>query len=189
MEEAALGPNVEPRDRVRSVLYQMTYFDNTSAYQWFLELARALLDFQGDRLSLADATWLCDRADKLMARHDWEAFVLRRSNLEKVIVARNFDDPLTGFDTRTYVPCLNADDLVFHLDQPDVRQRLANVTQVEVGDWPTMKVALSCSCSAVPAKRGPGMRCRASVHVQACTAGRARAECGREAHAGRGCPR
>src|SRR5262249_59841304 len=54
----------------------------------------------------------------------------------------DFDDPLQGFDTAKYVPCLRTDDLVFHLDKPEVRQRLAKTTGVEVGDEPSIRKAV-----------------------------------------------
>src|ERR1700677_4902349 len=46
MEKAVLEPRVDPRDRVRSILYHMAYFDNTAQYQWFVDIARAFLDFE-----------------------------------------------------------------------------------------------------------------------------------------------
>src|SRR5947209_3681323 len=51
MEKRALAPDVDPRERVRDILYHMTRFDNTAQYHWFLEIARAFLDFQGDRVT------------------------------------------------------------------------------------------------------------------------------------------
>ncbi len=142
MEHEALVPDGDPRERVRNILYHMAYFDNTVQYQWFMEIARAFLNFQGDRLTLADATWLCDQAERLMARPDWEQRVLRQTNLEKVFLTNDFDDPLDGFDTRRYIPCLRTDDLVFRLDTPEVRQRLARATGIEVGDANNLRQAL-----------------------------------------------
>jgi glucuronate isomerase len=142
MDKTSLSPDVGPRDRVRAILYQMSQFDNTAQYLWFLEIARAFLNFQGDRLSLADANWLCDTAEKLMAKPDWEEWVLHRSNIEMVFLTNDFDDPLQGFDTKRYVPCLRTDDLVFHLDKPEVRQRLAKATGVEVSNLATLQKAL-----------------------------------------------
>src|SRR5262249_53811047 len=95
-----------------------------------------------DRLTLADANWLCDTAEKLMAKPDWEEWVLHRSNIEMVFLTNDFDDPLEGFDTRRYVPCLRTDDLVFHLDKPEVRERLARATGVEFGNLATLQKAL-----------------------------------------------
>ena len=42
-----------------------------------------------------------------------------------VFLTNEFDDPLEGFDTNTYVPCLRTDTLVFQLDKPETRRRLA----------------------------------------------------------------
>jgi glucuronate isomerase len=121
----------------------MARFDNTAQYGWFLEIARAFLDFQGDRITLADCTTLCDTAERLMAQPDWPEQVLRRSNLDKVFLTNDFDDPLKGFNSKRYVPCLRTDDLVFHLDRPDVRQRLAKATGIEVGDGASLRRALT----------------------------------------------
>jgi glucuronate isomerase len=142
MDKEPLAAAVEPRERVRAILYHMAQFDNTIQYQWFMEICRAFLDFQGQRLSIADCGWLYDTAEKVMRRPDWEDRVLRQSNLEKVFLTNDFDDPLTGFDTNRYVPCLRTDDLVFHLANPEVRGRLAKATSVEVGDLPSLRRAI-----------------------------------------------
>src|SRR5205823_9405891 len=120
--------------RVRALLSHTDRFDNTVQYGWFLEIARTFLGFEGERLGASDCDWLCDRAEQVMGRPDWEEQVLKRSGLEKVFLTNDFDDPLDDFDTTRYVPCLRTDDLVFHLDKPEVRQRLARVTGVEVGN-------------------------------------------------------
>ena len=49
-----------------------------------------------------------------------------------MFLTNDFDDPLTGFDTQRYIPCLRTDDLVFHLAKPEVRERLAKATGIEV---------------------------------------------------------
>jgi glucuronate isomerase len=143
MDPWPLAADVDPRDRVRAILHQMAYFDNTTQYQWFLEIARVFLGFTGDRLGLADCAWLCDTAERRMAAPDWADRVLRQSNIEKVFLTNDFDDPLEGFDTERYVPCLRTDDLVFHLDKPEVRQRLAKATGVEAGDGPSLRRAVT----------------------------------------------
>src|SRR5437588_4711873 len=94
MDKAAVAARVDPRERVRAILYHMTRFDNTVQHLWFVEIARALLGFQGHRLTLADAAWLHDTSERLMAEPDWEDRVLQRSNIEKVFLTNQFDDPL-----------------------------------------------------------------------------------------------
>jgi glucuronate isomerase len=142
MDQSPLGANVEPRQRVKAILTHMDRFDNTVQYAWFLEIARTFLGFQGERVGPADADSLYDMAERLMAQPDWESEVLRRSNIEKVFLTNDFDDPLQGFDTQRYVPCLRTDDLVFHLEKVEVRHRLAKATGVEVGDVSSLRKAL-----------------------------------------------
>ena len=142
MDQKPLASDVEPRERVRAILAHMDRFDNTVQYAWFLEIARAFLDFQGDRVTAADTDVLWDAAERAMSRPDWENEVLRRANIEKVFLTNDFDDPLEGFDTNRYVPCLRTDDLVFHLDKPEVRQRLAKATGIEVGDAASLRRAI-----------------------------------------------
>jgi glucuronate isomerase len=143
MDQRSLAADVDPRERVRDILYHMSRFDNTAQYGWFLEIARAFLDFQGDRLTLADCAWLSTRAERLMSQPGWEEQVLRRSNLEKVFLTNDFDDPLTGFDSKRYVPCLRTDDLVFHLDKAEVRQRLFKATGVDAADAARLRQAVT----------------------------------------------
>jgi glucuronate isomerase len=142
MDQSPLAVGVEPRQRVRAILAHMDRFDNTAQYAWFLEIARTFLDFQGERVTAADTDTLWDAAERRMSQPDWENEVLRRSNIEKVFLTNDFDDPLEGFDTNRYVPCLRTDDLVFHLDKPDVRERLAKATGIEVGDAESLRRAI-----------------------------------------------
>jgi len=142
MDQGPLAPGVDARERVRSILYHMTQFDNTVQHQWFLEICRAFFNFQGHRVTLADCAALFDTAEKLMARPDWEEHVLHQSNLEKVFLTNDFDDTLEGFDTNRYLPCLRTDDLVFHLDKPDVQSRLASATRIELRDLPSLRRAV-----------------------------------------------
>jgi glucuronate isomerase len=143
MSQQPLAKDVPPRERVRAILGYMDRFDNTAQYSWFVKIARDFLGFQGDRVAAADCDQLWDAAERIFAQPDWEAQVLRKTNVEKVFLTNDFDDPLEGFDTAKYVPCLRTDDLVFHLDKQATRQRLAKATGIEAGDIPTVKRALT----------------------------------------------
>src|SRR5579871_3084005 len=142
MDQKPLAADFEPRERVRAILAHMDRFDNTAQYAWFLEIARTFLGFSGERITVADADFLWDAAERVMSQPDWENEVLRRSNIEKVFLTNDFDDPLEGFDANRYVPCLRTDDLVFHLDKPETRQRLAKATGIEVGDAASLRRAI-----------------------------------------------
>jgi glucuronate isomerase len=143
MDKAVLDPAVEPRERVRSLLVYMDRFDNTVQYSWLLGIARAFLRFYGQRISAADCDRLYDEAQRTFSQADWEEQVFQRSNLEAIFLTNEFDDSLAGFDTSRYVPCLRTDSLVFQLHRPEVRQRLAKVTGVEVGDAGSLRKALA----------------------------------------------
>src|SRR5947199_4311353 len=65
MSKDSLAPNIDPRDRIRDIIYHMSFYDNTAQYQWFLDIARSFLDFPKNRITLADCTWLCDTAERL----------------------------------------------------------------------------------------------------------------------------
>jgi glucuronate isomerase len=142
LDKGPLAPGTPPRERVAAVLGYMDRIDNTAQYSWFLEIARTFLGFQGDRVGRHDADSLCNAADRIMNQPDWEEQVLKRSNIERVFLTNDFDDPLQGFDTNRYVPCLRTDDLVFHYGKPETRQRLAKATGVEAADAAGMRKAV-----------------------------------------------
>jgi len=143
LSQGPLGKEAPPCERVRAILGHMDRLDNTAQYSWFLEIAQTFLDFRKDRVGADDCDALCDAADRIMAQPDWEEQVLRRSQVEKIFLTNDFDDPLEGFDTKRYVPCLRTDDLVFHLDKPTTRERLAKATGVDVGNADHLQDALS----------------------------------------------
>jgi glucuronate isomerase len=142
MSQEPLSADTAPRERVRAILAHMERFDNTVQYGWFLDIARTFLGFKGGRVTAADCDALFDEADRVMNAPGWEEEVLERSNVEKVFLTNDFDDPLDGFDATRYVPCLRTDDLVFRIDRPDVRERLARATGVEVGDADSLRQAI-----------------------------------------------
>ena len=142
MNHEPLRRETPPRDRVRAILGHMGRFDNTTQYSWFVDIAREFLGFAGDRVTVADTDALFDTAQKTFAQPDWEKQVFARSKLDAIFLTNEFDDSLDGFDTAKYVPCLRTDSLVFHLDKPKIRRRLADATGVEVGDAQSLRKAV-----------------------------------------------
>lgn len=143
MSQAPLQKDVPARERVRAIVAHMDRYDNTAQYGWFLDIARTFLGFTGTRVTAADADALFDAAEKAFGQSNWEQQVFAKTKLEKIFLTNEFDDPLEGFDTDTYVPCLRTDTLVFHLDKPETRRRLAACTGVEVRDAATLRMALA----------------------------------------------
>ena len=142
MKKDVLRADADPRERVREIVRFMDRYDNTVQASWFLDIARTFLGFTGTKVTVADADPLLDAALKTFGQSDWEKQVFEKTKLEKIFLTNEFDDPLQGFDTAKYVPCLRTDTLVFHLDKPDTRRRLEAATGVHVHDAATLRMAL-----------------------------------------------
>ena len=123
-------PGISPRDKVARLVPKLRELENTVQYSWLLAFARECLGFAEDRITETNWEGLYNLAENKMAQPDWEEQVLRQSRLEGVFLTNDFDDPLTGFDTRRYIPCLRTDDLVFHLGLEATRTRLAKCTGI-----------------------------------------------------------
>lgn len=138
IEESGL----EPREKVGRLAEYLDQIDNTVQLSWLFEMSRVLFDVEIDRFDRGNWQRVYDAAAKKFGGAGWEDEVLRRSKVEKVFLTNDFDDPLGGFDTNRYVPCLRTDDLVFHFANPKVRERLAKATAVEAKDAATFRDAV-----------------------------------------------
>ncbi len=123
-------PGLDPKEKVGRLVEQLGDIDNTVQFSWLLEMSRELFGFDDDRITTDNWETLYDAAAAKMAQPDWEQQVLEQTGLEQVYLTNDFDDPLEGFDTNRYVPCLRTDDLVFHLGKAETRERLAKATGV-----------------------------------------------------------
>jgi glucuronate isomerase len=136
-------PGLDPKEKVRRLVARMEPLRNTIQYSWFLELARAYFDFpEGEHVTTDNWEKLYDNAAKKMAQPDWEDQVLARAKVDAIFLTNHFDDPLEGFDTKRFIPCLRTDDLVFHLGRAEVRQRLENATRIGVRDSSSLRAAI-----------------------------------------------
>ncbi len=135
-------PGIDPKEKVRRLVSKLADIENTVQFSWLLEMCHAFFGFEEDRITLSNWEALYDAAEKKMAQPDWEEQVLGISKLEQIFLTNNFDDPLTGFDTRRYIPCLRTDDLVFHLAKRETRERLAKATGIELSDAASLNRAV-----------------------------------------------
>jgi glucuronate isomerase len=135
-------PGLDPKEKVRRLVENLAPLDNTIQYSWLVEMARELFGFAHERVTPDNWEALYDTAAAKMRSPDWAAQVLKKSRLEAVFLTNDFDDPLTGFDTKLYIPCLRTDDLVFHLAKPEVRSRLAKATGCESGSATEVRKAI-----------------------------------------------
>lgn len=141
-KEAIEGPEITPREKVGRLVEKLTDLDNTIQVSWLLEMCQEFFGFKDDRIHAGNWEQLYDAAEQKMARPDWEQQVLTHSKLEKVFLTNDFDDPLTGFDTTVYIPCLRTDDLVFHFAKKEVRERLARATGIDATDASSLRLAI-----------------------------------------------
>jgi glucuronate isomerase len=134
LREEIEQPESSPKELVARLVARIEPLENTVQYSWLLAIARDFFGFEDERITTKNWEPLYDRAAKQMAASDWADQVLKKSRLEAVFLTNDFDDPLEGFDTKRYVPCLRTDDLVFHLPNPNVRQRLEKASGMSAGD-------------------------------------------------------
>ena len=135
-------PGISAKEKVSRLVPWLSTIENTAQYSWLLEMCQVFFDFQDHRITESNWEALYDTSLAKMQQPNWEQQVLDRSGLDQVYLTNDFDDPLAGFDTRFYVPCLRTDDLVFHLGKPEVRERLQKSTDVSPSNAASLKDAI-----------------------------------------------
>ena len=135
-------PGLAPKEKVGRLVPWLSTIENTAQYSWLLEMCQVFFDFQDDRITESNWESLYDHSLQKMQAANWEETVLNGSGLDQVYLTNDFDDPLQGFDTKKYVPCLRTDDLVFHLGKPSVRERLEKASLVSPSNAVSLKHAI-----------------------------------------------
>jgi len=125
-------PAIGPKELVERLVGGLAPLENTVQYSWLIEICKMFFGFDEDRLHVNNWEALYDRSESIMSSAEWPDMVLDQSNIEAVFLTNDFDDDLAGFDTDRYIPCLRTDDLVFHLSDPVVQERLAKCTGVSL---------------------------------------------------------
>src|SRR3954454_9209178 len=137
-----VAPGLDPRTRAGNLAGYLDRIDNTVQYSWLLEIARTFHDFTHDRITPQNIGELYDRADRPRDGAAWDREVWTKTHLEAVFLTNDFDDPLEGWDTRRFVPCLRTDDLVLKLHEPSTLERLRKSTGVDVQDLASLREAV-----------------------------------------------
>ncbi len=125
-------PKLDPKEKVHLLIRGLGAIHNTVQWSWMIELCQKLLGFRDEQIDESNWESLYDLALTKMSQADWEQQVFQKCGIESVFLTNDFDDPLEGFDTRRFVPCLRTDDLVFHFAKTTTRERLTRATQVEL---------------------------------------------------------
>ncbi len=135
-------PGLPPKERFGRLVEGLAAIENTVQYSWLIHLCREFFGFSDVRITPTNWEVLYAAAEAKMSTPDWADQALRQSRIEAVFLTNDFDDPLEGFDTARYVPCLRTDDLVFHLANPEVRARLEKSTSMSIGDAAGLRSAI-----------------------------------------------
>lgn len=135
--------NLDPKEKVGRLVEYLGPLNNTIQHSWLIEMAQSFFGFEDDHIDASNWEGLYDQAAQQMSSEDWSQQVLDQSKLEAVFLTNDFDDPLEGFDSSVYIPCLRTDDLVFHLARPEVQQRLDAATNSSFRDPESLKQSLS----------------------------------------------
>jgi glucuronate isomerase len=145
MPASLVAPDLDPRERARNLSSYLDRIDNTVQNSWLMEIVRTFHGFEPDRITPETIDGLYARANHEENGTAWDHEVWDRSKLEAVFLTNDFDDPLEGFDTRRYVPCLRTDDLVLKLHDPSTITRLQNSTGIELVDYATLREAIGAT--------------------------------------------
>ena len=137
------APGLDPKEKVARLVAGLGPIENTIQYSWLIEMCQRFFDLEGDTLDGSNWEAIYDTAAAKMTQETWAAEVLQTSKLEAVFLTNDFDDPLEGFDTELYIPCLRTDDLVFHLAKPQVRKRLVEATGHSAGTAAELEEAIA----------------------------------------------
>jgi glucuronate isomerase len=136
-------PGLSPRDKVARIVPGLTAIENTVQFSWLLEICQDFFGFEDRRITESNWERLYNQSLAVLSRPGWELEVLERSRLSGVFLTNDFDDPLTGFDTNFYIPCLRTDDLVFRLWQPETRVRFQQATGQEAWEVASLRRGLA----------------------------------------------
>jgi glucuronate isomerase len=142
MSASLVGPELDPETRVHNLAAHLHTLDNTIQYSWLVEIAQSFHGLTDDRITPDNIGALYSRANRQDDGKGWDREVWERTKLEAVFLTNDFDDPLEGWDTSRYVPCLRTDDLVLKLHEPRTVERLKACTGVDVQDFQGLRRAI-----------------------------------------------
>jgi glucuronate isomerase len=142
MPTSRVARELDPETRASQLVEYLDRIDSTVQYSWLLEIAQTFHRFPHDRITTKTLHELLVRADHASDGEAWDREVWQASRLEAVFLTNDFDDPLEGWDTSKYVPCLRTDDLVLKLHEPATIARLRTALGADVNDFASLKSAI-----------------------------------------------
>ncbi|MGE0609314.1 MAG: glucuronate isomerase, partial [Pirellulales bacterium] len=135
-------PGLDPKEKVARLVRHLGPIENTIQYSWLIEMCQRFFGLKEDRLTEKNWEKVYDHSAKAMAKPKYAQEILKASRIESVFLTNDFDDPLEGFDSNVYIPCLRTDELVFKMNHSAVQERLQKSTGISVTDLPSLREAL-----------------------------------------------
>jgi glucuronate isomerase len=142
MPAEKVSPDLDADTRVANLADYLDRIDSTVQYSWLLEIARRFHGFRHSRITPKTIGDLLTRTDHRRDGPAWDQEVWNTSRLEAVFLTNEFDDPLEGWDTSAYIPCLRTDDLVLKLHEPNTIARLRSALNTDVNDYASLRAAV-----------------------------------------------
>lgn len=140
--ETIENPDLTPKEKAGVLIDSLGDISNTIQQSWLVEICQKFFAMTDDSLHRDNWETVYQTAETRFAAADWADTVLAQSNVSAVFLTNDFDDPLEGFDTAKYIPCLRTDDLVFHLARPEILQRLEAASGINVSDLSSLRASL-----------------------------------------------
>ena len=141
LEKGKIEGDFSPRQLVQRLVEKFDCLSNTVQYSWLQEMLASLFEV-AEPMTPENWESVFDAVQEKLDAGDWCDQVFEKSGLKGVFLTNDFDDPLEGFDTGRFIPCLRTDDLVFHLARPETQDRLRAATGIDVSDRSSLDSAI-----------------------------------------------
>jgi len=142
MSHDVLNPGRPEEEMIPDLVQALARVDNTIQYKWMIELATELFGFQDRKLTADNWQPLAQAVRRSAQEPGRAARIMQQCNIDKVFLTNEFDEDLTGIDTRLFAPSLRSDALVRHMDDPEIRDRLQASSGVHIVDSTTLSDAI-----------------------------------------------
>lgn len=130
-EEGWLPESLGPEEKVRRIVEKTSNIGHTTQYSWLISLLKFFFGFERDRLTSKNWEKLYGRVREQAKQANWYQEVIKKSNIEKICLTNRFYEDLENIDS-SFIPSFRADELVFNIQDKDIRVKLESLTDTSV---------------------------------------------------------
>lgn len=121
-----------PQNIVEKLVEYFPYLTNTIQYDWLIHLSKIFFEFKNDNLTCDNWQILYDKVEKFGNDKNFKEEVIKKSNIEKVVLTNNFYETKDNFNDTRFVFSLRADDLIFKIQNKEIREKLEQKTKITI---------------------------------------------------------